>query len=277
MTAPAHATFTLRAAQEKLGLSRTVLAGLIAAGFVTPARGSRNEHRFTFQDLMLLRTAHGLQQSGIAPRKILKSLAKLKAELPEALPLTGLRITAVGADVAVRDRQGQWEATSGQLLLDFEVATAGASVAFLERRVAEQPARSDARSLLRRGEAQEAAGDLAAAEASYREALALSPKLADAYLDLGAMLCETRRCDDAVRLYQTAIVECPEAAWIWFNRAIALEDQGETAEAIASYEHSLQLDPDLADAHYNLGRLREQSGDERGALRHFSAYRRLQP
>ena len=45
---------------------------------------------------------------------------------------------------------------------------------------------------------------------------------------------------------------------------------------MASYEQSLVLDPTLADAHYNLGRLREQQGDPRGALRHFSAYRRLQ-
>ena len=45
---------------------------------------------------------------------------------------------------------------------------------------------------------------------------------------------------------------------------------------MASYERSLALDPTLADAHYNLGRLREQIGDKRGALRHFSADRRLQ-
>ena len=35
---------------------------------------------------------------------------------------------------------------------------------------------------------------------------------------------------------------------------------------MASYERSLALDPTLADAHYNLGRLREQIGDKRGAL-----------
>ena len=40
-------------------------------------------------------------------------------------------------------------------------------------------------------------------------------------------------------------------------------------------KRSLALDPSLADAHYNLGRLRESFGDGRGALRHFAAYRRL--
>jgi hypothetical protein len=90
-------TYTLRRVQAMLGLSRTIVAGLIAEGFVAPTRGPRNEWRFTFQDLMLLRTAHALQASKIPPRKILRSLARLKATLPRELPLTGLRITAIGA------------------------------------------------------------------------------------------------------------------------------------------------------------------------------------
>ena len=116
-----------------LGLSRSIVAGLIAEGFVAPTRGKRNEWRFTFQDLMLLRTAHALQASKIPPRRILRSLARLKATLPQELPLTGLRITAIGADVAVRDRDGQWQADSGQLLMDFDVAPVAGSVAFLAR------------------------------------------------------------------------------------------------------------------------------------------------
>lgn len=58
-------TFSLRRVQAMLGLSRSVVAGLIEQGFVTPTRGKRNELRFTFQDLMLLRTAHALQASKI--------------------------------------------------------------------------------------------------------------------------------------------------------------------------------------------------------------------
>ena len=54
-------TYTLRGIQSMLGLSRGVIAGLIAAGFVTPSRGTRNEYRFSFQDVVLLRTAHSLQ------------------------------------------------------------------------------------------------------------------------------------------------------------------------------------------------------------------------
>jgi tetratricopeptide (TPR) repeat protein len=270
-----QSTFTLRAAQEKLGLSRTVLSGLIGAGFVTPSRGARNEHRFTFQDLALLRTAYALQQSNIAPRKILASLSKLKASLPTEVPLTGLRITAVGADVAVRDGQGKLESTSsGQYLLDFEVAGIGASVSFLDR-AAPVVSGPDAATYFRQGEKLEAK-DGAAALAAYRKAIELDPAFADAYLNLGAMLCEAQQGDAAVSLYDSAIIVCPNSPLIRFNRAVALEDLGRLEESVSSYELSLKLDPSLADAHFNIARLKERLGDSQSALRHFNAYRKLQ-
>ena len=108
--------YTVRSIREMLGLSRSMLAGFIDAGFVQPTRGSRNEYRFTFQDVVLLRTAQSLHAARIPPRKILRSLQRLKATLPEEVPLTGLRITAVGNEIAVREGDRQWHAESGQLL-----------------------------------------------------------------------------------------------------------------------------------------------------------------
>ena len=280
MTQPVEeSTFTLRRVQAMLGLSRTVVSGLISAGFVVPTRGPRNEHRFTFQDLMLLRTAYALQTSKIPPRKILRSLARLKATLPETLPLTGLRITAVGADVAVRDRDGHLAADTGQLLMDFEVAptqgNSGSSVTFLDHSTPAAQPEANADAWFQRAEALEAS-DPKGAERAYQEALARRPEFTDAYLNLGAIWCERGRSDEAVELYEHALVLCPPSALLFYNRAVALEDQHRPNEAIASYERALALDPALADAHYNIGRLQEALGDARGALRHFSAYRRLQ-
>jgi tetratricopeptide (TPR) repeat protein len=265
-------TFNLRRVQALLGLSRTIVAGLIAQGFVAPTRGPRNEWRFTFQDLMLLRTAHALQASKIPPRRILRSLARLKAALPQELPLTGLRITAIGADVAVRDRDGRWQADSGQLLMDFDVAPVAGSVAFLEH--ANEPP-GDTASSFELGVALEDS-DPAAAEAAYRQALALAPDHEAAYLNLGAMLSDAGRFAELAALSDAALAHCPRSSLLHFNRGVALDHLERLPEAAASYEKSLALDPSLADAHYNLGRLREQIGDQRGALQHFSAYRRLQ-
>ena len=268
-------SFTLRRVQAMLGLSRRTLGGLIDQGFVTPTRGGRNEWRFTFQDLMLLRTAHALQQQNIPPRRILQSLARLKASLPAELPLTGLRITAIGADVAVRDRSGRLQSDSGQLLMDFDVAPVGGSVAILERAPSQQEPQADAHALFDSALALEAT-DPAAAEVAYLHALALEPGLEDAYLNLGAMWATTGRFADLVRLSDDALRHCAGSALLHFNLAVALDHLQRLDEAAASYERSLALDPTLADAHFNLAQLHKEAGDDRGALRHYSAYRRLQ-
>ena len=268
--------YTIRSIQEMLGLSRGVISGLIASGFVTPTRGARQEYRFTFQDVVLLRTAAELQAARIAPRKILLALRRLKEKLPAELPLAGLRISAVGNDVTVRDGRSQWQAESGQLVMDFELAPVKGSVAFLQRVPAHVPAPGDVvDAAFNLGEALEST-DRKAAEAAYRRVLALDPDHADAYLNLGALLCEAKRCKEAVALYDEALKRKPDEALLHFNRAVALEDQGRWVESLASYNASLQLAPDLADAHYNAARLHEQLGDAKNAVRHFSAYRRLE-
>ncbi|MEO8523185.1 MAG: MerR family transcriptional regulator, partial [Caldimonas sp.] len=184
---PAPNTYTIRGIQEMLGLSRGVISGLIDAGFVAPSRGPRNEYRFTFQDVVLLRTAVELQGARVAPRRILSALRHLKATLPGELPLTGLRITAVGNDVTVRDGRSQWQAESGQLVMDFEVAPVQGTVTLLQRKPAASQAQKqdDAATVFGKGEALERS-DMAAAEAAYRKVLALDPDHTDAYLNLGA-------------------------------------------------------------------------------------------
>ncbi len=271
---PTDTSFTLNRVQEMLGLSRTVVSGLVTAGFVTPARGSRNEQRFSFQDLLLLRTAHVLQCAQIPPRRILSALTKLSKTLPSELPLTGLRITAVGSEIAVRDSSGPWNPDTGQVLLDFDVAPAGAELAFLQRATPEAVPAQDAAAWFRRGEDAEAS-DATEAEHAYREAIALDTGHAKAHVNLGAILCEAGRCDEAVALYEQALAAGAASAELHFNHAIALEDLGLFHRGVTSYKRALELDSNFFDAHYNLGLLLEKMGDGQGALRHFNAYRRL--
>lgn len=256
-----------------LGVSRGVILGLIDAGFVSPARGSRNQHQFSFQDLVLLRTASALQSARITPKRIVRSLAELRAQLPAELPLSGLRITAVGTRVAVHDRHGPREAETGQLVIDFEVEKSGSDVTILD--VASlAPAPLSARDWLDRGEALEPTHS-GAAEQAYRRAIELRPDYVDAYLNLGAFLCDAARSAEAVELYDRALPACGPSAWLHFNRSVALEDIGRDQEALRGYEACLALDPDFVDAYFNAARLLELAGDMQGALRHLSAYRRL--
>jgi tetratricopeptide (TPR) repeat protein len=78
-----------------------------------------------------------------------------------------------------------------------------------------------------------------------------------------------------VRLYRQALARSPSDPVIHYNLALALEDTAGPAEAAARYETALHLDPDFADAHFNLAGLCEQLGRTADAIRHFAACRRL--
>lgn len=277
------AGFSLRHVQEMLGLSRTVIAGMVAAGFVAPQRGPRNAQRFSFQDLLLLRTAHSLQRAEIPPRKILSALTQLTKTLPVELPLTGLRITAVGSEIAVHEGGSAWNPETGQVLMDFDVAPSGSAVAFLQRSPPTSTAASavrsntdpDADGWFQRGEAAEST-DEQMAEDAYRRAIALNAAHGNAYINLGALLCEAGRCEEAVTLYAQALRQGATSPALHFNHAIALEDLGLFHQAIASYDDALALDPGFGDAHYNAGMLHDKMGNRQKALSHLNAYRRLQ-
>jgi len=56
---------------------------------------------------------------------------------------------------------------------------------------------------------------------------------------------------------------------------VLLEDSNRSAEAAGIYRAALEVSPGMADAHYNLALLCERKGLRREALRHLSAYRKI--
>ena len=272
MNSPVDAPYTLKRVRELLGLSPTVVRALVCKGFVTPQRGRRKELRFTFQDLLLLKTADGLRRADVPTRRIVASLTSLRAELPKGVPLTGLRIMSTGGGVAVREAAGVREATTGQLLLDFEVQVdSGAVVLVADRANVGTRLNED---WFRLGEAAEESNP-GRAEEAYRKALAEDPERVEVLVNLGALLCDQERCPEAVAMFDYAVAGGTRSALLHYNHAIVLEDVGELRRAEEAYRAALEIDPAMTDAHYNLGLLLEKRGDGQGALRHFSAYRRF--
>jgi Tfp pilus assembly protein PilF len=266
--------YSLREVQRMLGVSRSVVEKLVAAGFVSPS-GERRDWRFTFQDVVMLRAAHALRVAGVTPVKIVRALDHLRKSWGHEGSLTGVRIAAVGDRVAVRDEASrQWDAETGQLLLDFEARAAASNVASLQAPLANR-AREDASELFYRGRALEDE-DLAAAESAYRAVLARAPDYTDASLNLGGILMDTERFDGAIAVYRDALRYKPNDPVLLFNLGVALEDSGRFREALRSYELCVEHDPDFADAHFNAARIHEELGEATKAIRHFNAYRLLQ-
>src|SRR5437879_143972 len=114
-----------------------------------------------------------------------------------------------------------------------------------------------------------------AASDAYRRALELDPHHADAHVNLGRLLVEADRAEEAETHFRAAVADHPGHATAWFNLGIALEDRRRPNDAVKAYEQAIVADRRLADAYFNLARLYEQAGKKAAALRHLSIYRRL--
>ena len=60
-----------------------------------------------------------------------------------------------------------------------------------------------------------------------------------------------------------------------FNYAVTLHDLGRVEEAIEAYQEAVRLDPQFADAHFNLAVLFEQRDDRELAVEHMAIYREV--
>jgi tetratricopeptide (TPR) repeat protein len=264
--------YSLREVVQLSGLSRHIVRRLAREGIVAPQRARGREYRFSFQDLIVLRTARSLYAADIAPRRIAVSLRLLRARLPDSVPMCGLRVSALGADVVVHESTSKWDVSSGQLLLDFDLQQAAGSPALIERPHASgssAEAHFEAACRLEDDDPEEAC-------ASYRRALACDPAHLNASINLGCLLHSRAKLDEAEKVYRDALTACEERSVLWFNLGVLREDQGRTTEALAAYRHALEHDPQLADAHYNSARLYSALGQPQEAVRAFNDYRRLQ-
>src|SRR5688572_23179538 len=127
-------SYSVRDVAAAAGLSESQVRAYARAGFLKPDRGTRNELRFSFQDVVVLRTARELMAARIPPRKIRRSLEKLRDQLPTGRPITAVRVAAQGDRVVVQEGGTVWNPENGQVLFDFAVSELARKVAPLARR-----------------------------------------------------------------------------------------------------------------------------------------------
>jgi tetratricopeptide (TPR) repeat protein len=275
--APFPTGYAARDVARLLGLSVGQIRAYVRAGFIEPRRGPHGEFRFSFQDLVLLRTGKALM-AHLPARRVRRALMMLREQLPRGRDLTGVRITAEGDSIVVRDGASTWIPESRQAVLNFDVAELATEVAPLARRAAD--AAEEAEHELTAEDWYALACDLEAcdpdrARDAYRRALELDPRHFDARLNLGRLLHEVGETQAAEAHYRLALLTRPDDATAAFNLGVALEDLGRDSDARNAYERAIGSDPEYADAHYNLAHLCEKLGKQRSALRHFHTYRKL--
>jgi tetratricopeptide (TPR) repeat protein len=217
--------FGVREVEKLLRLPRRTIHGLVKAGFVSPERGARRTYLFSFQDLIVLRTAQALAAANIPAKRITRSLRELRRHLPDAMPLSGLSIGAVGDRVVVKEGASRWQAESGQYLLAFEGDPVAGDLKVIEK-AASLEAEID------RGYDLHEAGRLADAEAVYRSALRSWGEDPLLLYNLGVLLEDLGRNDEALECYEAALRRDPRMADCHYNLALLCERLSRPREAI---------------------------------------------
>ena len=108
-------------------------------------------------------------------------------------------------------------------------------------------------------------------------ALELNPNYPDAHYNLGHLLEEMGQTNDALAQYQRALELNPRYTDAHNNLGVLLRAMGRTDEALAHYQKALELDPNRAGVQYNLGSLLEDMGRTDEALDHYQEALKANP
>jgi len=105
---------------ELVGLKATQVRHYVRRNLLTPQRGRRGEFRFSFQDVVMLRSAKELLDADVPVRRANRVLLDLKARNAQvSRPLSSMRVQAEGTRVVVQEGNKAWDAESGQGSLPF--------------------------------------------------------------------------------------------------------------------------------------------------------------
>jgi tetratricopeptide (TPR) repeat protein len=96
------------------------------------------------------------------------------------------------------------------------------------------------------------AGKLSAAQVALEKALSLKSDDIFASINLANVYCRQGRFDDSIAILNRVITADPKNAAAHNYLAIALGKKGDTAKAEESFRESLAIDPNYANAHFNL-------------------------
>ena len=270
--------YSAREVAQLLDLKPAQVRAYVRAGFLQPERDARGDLLFSFQDLVLLRTAKHLTAAEISPQRVKRALERLRAQLPDGRPLTGVAISAEGNRMVVRDERARWDPEDGQVLFDFGVRELVAAV---------QPLLERAAAKAKEREHEKTAEDWFAlalnleisspseARDAYRRAVELEPGHTDAHVNLGRLLQEAGEREAAEAHYRQALDADPAHPVAWFNLGLLLESMDRLDLAASALERTIENDPRAADAHYHAARIYEKLGQQTAALRHLRAYKKL--
>ena len=107
--------------------------------------------------------------------------------------------------------------------------------------------------------------------------LATVVRCAEVHDAVGSALEEAGESPEAIRQFQQAVRINPNSAEAHNDLALALESQNKLPEAVEEFEQAVRSEPDFVEAHFNLGIALAQQGKVQDARQHFEQALRLRP
>ena len=120
-------------------------------------------------------------------------------------------------------------------------------------------------------------GQMALAEQHLRKALACQPDHVQALCNLGALLKDHDRPQEAETLFERVLARQPRTAAAAFNLGMLRLNQGRWPDAVALLGTAASCQPKDADAQYWLGNARMGWGDASAARKAYQAALRIEP
>jgi tetratricopeptide (TPR) repeat protein len=113
----------------------------------------------------------------------------------------------------------------------------------------------------------------------YQKALEINPAHAEAHSNLGVALAEKGKIDEAIVHFQRALelkIQ-PDAGRVYNNLGLALFRKGQVDEAMVYFQKALEIHPDSVSARYNFGNALLQKGLVDAAIVQYRQALEIQP
>jgi tetratricopeptide (TPR) repeat protein len=284
--------YSIRDVSRILAVQESRLRYWTQTGFVGPSVRKGGRFYYTFPDLVAVKAAKDLLETGMPLQRVRKNVEALKHALPgDTHPTTKLRVCCDGETIVALADDVAFQPIGGQVVMAFSLPSFGdhvvATLAMprapaptaIPAPVEDEPTEANSGTTAYRNFVEACAaedrGDADTAEHLFRLAIELEPRMAAALTNLGNLVYRQGELHEARGLYERALEHDPAQPEARYNLANLLEDLGETELAIAELRRVCAAAPEFADAHYNLGIMLAQVGGTTQARQCLERYLEL--
>jgi tetratricopeptide (TPR) repeat protein len=284
--------YSIRDVSRILAVQESRLRYWMQTGFVGPTVRKGGRFYYTFPDLVAVKAAKDLLETGMPLQRVRKNVEALKHALPgDTHPTTKLRLCCDGETIVALADDVAFQPIGGQVVMAFSLPSFGEHVvatlamprapapSAIPAAVEDGPTEANGGTTAYRNFVEACAaedrGDSDTAEHLFRLAVELEPRMAAALTNLGNLVYRQGELHEARGLYERALEHDPSQPEARYNLANLLEDLGETDLAIAELRRVCAAAPEFADAHYNLGIMLAQVGGTTQARQCLERYLEL--